>query len=128
MPWPPRVGELLPRCDEPTGIERKLRGYSLDLAHEEGGPKANGFLVMLGLDITSIDYIEAEIRAGITRTAILKVSPAKVMGFNCTVQFPISGTGSYSHRKANIRTGWELTDPDARPRLTTAFLREARRR
>jgi hypothetical protein len=128
MPWPPRVGELLPRCDEPIGIERKLRGYSLDLAHEEGGPKANGFLIMLGLDLTDADYVETAIRAEITRTPIRRVKPSAVVGFDCTVQFPIAGTGRYSHRTANLRTGWTPAHPNARPRLTTAFLREAKRR
>ena len=62
MPWPPQVGELLPRYDEPVGIEEKLRTYSLVLDHEKGGPKANGFLVMLGISLDSIDYLELQIR------------------------------------------------------------------
>ncbi|MFT3864850.1 MAG: hypothetical protein QM729_11310 [Solirubrobacterales bacterium] len=68
MPWPPQVGELLPRCDEPQGIEYKLRTYSLDHTHEYGGPKANGFLVMLGIGLDSIDHLEREIQAGIAVT------------------------------------------------------------
>jgi hypothetical protein len=126
MPWPPRVGELLPRCDEPIGIEHKLRTYSLDIGNAKGWPKANGFLVMLGLDLTDISYIEREIRLGISQTSIATVRSKTSVGYNCTVQFQIAGSGRYSHRTANLRTVWQLTHPDARPRLVTAFLRGER--
>jgi hypothetical protein len=61
MSWPPQVGDLLQRRTEPLGIEDKLRTYSLVHDHEVGGPKANGFLIMLGIDLESIDYLIAEI-------------------------------------------------------------------
>jgi hypothetical protein len=64
MPWPPQVGELLPRCDEPEGIQKKLRSYSLVTDHDVGWVKANGFLRMLGIAIDSIDYLERQIRRG----------------------------------------------------------------
>jgi hypothetical protein len=127
MPWPPQVGELLPRCDEPTGIEEKLRKYSLDLDHKRGGPKANGFLVMLGIDLASTDYLAAEIRRGITHTPISLVVPKEADGFGCTVQFRIVGPGRYSHRWAWLRTGWYL-EPGSRPRLATALLRGRKER
>jgi hypothetical protein len=82
MPWPPQVGELLPRCDEPTRIQRKLRRYSLVADHEVGWAKANGFLQMLGIDIGSIDYLEREIRHGIASTPISLVTPGDTDGFS----------------------------------------------
>jgi hypothetical protein len=123
MPWPPQVGELLPRFDEPVGIEEKLRTYSLVLDHEKGGPKAKGFLVILGIDLDAIDHLEREIRAGISVTPISVVRPGKPGAMGCTVQFQIAGIGRYSRRKAWLRTGWHLDEPGARPRMTTAFLR-----
>jgi hypothetical protein len=123
MPWPPRKGELLPRFDEPVGIEEKLRRYSLVRDHERGGPKAKGFLEMLGIDLTGIDYLEREIRQGIARTPILKVRFVTPDEALCTVQFLIAGPGRYSHRTAALRTGWVFDSPDAPPRMTTAFLR-----
>jgi hypothetical protein len=123
MPWPPRLGELLPRHIEPVGIEKKLRTYSLELGHEEGGPKANGFLVMLGIDIRSIDYLEREIMIGIAHTPISVVRFPEPEVVVCTVQFRIAGPGRYSHRTASLRTGWKLAGPAAPPRMTTAFLR-----
>jgi hypothetical protein len=123
MPWPPQVGELLPRRDEPEGIEEKLRRYSLVPSHEIGGPKANGFLVILGIDLASIDYLISQIRDGITHTPISKVETKGTDTKACTVRFQITGIGRYSHREAWLRTGWRLDDPGARPRLSTAYLR-----
>jgi hypothetical protein len=123
MPWPPRKDELLPRRDEPIGIEEKLRDYSLDLDHMDGGPKANGFLVMLGISLECIEYLEDQIRAGIATTPISTVkfgAPGTVI---CTVQFQIAGFGRYIERTASLRTNWELAGPLERPRMTNAFLR-----
>jgi len=128
MPWPPQVGELLPRYTEPIGIDEKLRTYSLVHAHEVGGPKANGFLVILGIDLDSLDYLIAEIQAGITHTPISKVEPKKAGAMGCTVKFRIAGVGRYSHRWSWLRTGWNLDGPGARPRLSTAYLRGRERR
>jgi hypothetical protein len=123
MPWPPQVGELLPRCDEAIGIEEKLRTYSLVPGHEVGGPKANGFQRMLGIDLESIHYLIAEIEVGITHTPISKVEAKKAGAMGCTVKFRIAGVGRYSHRWAWLRTGWRLDGPGAQPHLSTAYLR-----
>jgi hypothetical protein len=123
MSWPPQVGELFPRCDEPIGIEEKLRNYSLAHDHDEGGPKANGFVVILGIDLDAIDYLAREIRAGILATPIRVLRPEGPVVARCTVQFQIAGIGRYSRRKAWLRTGWRLAGPEARPLLSTAFLR-----
>src|SRR5262245_300000 len=118
MPWPPKVGDLLPRFDEPVGIEQKLREYSL--ASDYGGGKAGDFLVCLGLELAEIDYLEGRIRKGISLTPVRSIRDTP-FGFHCAVQFLIAGTGRYSHREAEIRTAWELTHSDARPRMITAF-------
>jgi hypothetical protein len=123
MPWRPRVGELLPRYDEPLGIEEKLRTYSLVIDHEAGEPKANGFQVILGMDLSAVDHLANEIRAGIAITPIRVVHLEGPVVARCTVQFQIAGIGRYSRRRAWLRTGWRLTGPEARPLLATAFLR-----
>jgi hypothetical protein len=123
MPWPPEVGELLPRRTEPAGIDYKLRTYSLVHDHAYGGPKANGFSVILGIDLASIDYLIEEIRAGITHTPISKLEEKKADAMGCTVEFRIAGVGRYSHRWAWLRTGWHLAGPGAPPQLSTAYLR-----
>jgi hypothetical protein len=92
MAWPPRKGDLLPRCDEPEGIEEKLRNYSLVLDHEDGGPKAKGFRDMLGIDLDRVDYLGQEIRTGIARTPIslVRVTPIGSGGLHGSI--PDSGT------------------------------------
>jgi hypothetical protein len=128
MPWPPRTGELLPRHDEPVGIAEKLRNYSLVLDHEFGGPKANGFLKMLGIDLDAADYLERQIRRGIADSPIAEVRLDKPGTAHCAVDFQIPGIGRYSHRKAWVRTGWRLDGPEARPRFSTAIPRGRKRR
>jgi hypothetical protein len=123
MPWPPRTGELLTRCDEPEGIEEKLRNYSLVLDHEDGGPKARGFRDMLGIGPGSADYLERQIREGITHTPITLVRPLPSGAVACTVQFHIAGRGRYIQRTASLRTVWVVDTPTAPPQLITAFLR-----
>jgi hypothetical protein len=49
MTWPPRAGELLPNAGEAFGVREKLAGYSLNVSHEHGGPKALGFKLILGI-------------------------------------------------------------------------------
>jgi hypothetical protein len=120
MPWPPRKGELLPRFDEPLGIEIKLREYSLAPDHRGGSGKARDFFACLGLELSALHYLEGEIKKGISWTPVRSVRETS-FGFHCAVQFPIAGTGRYSHRTAELRTAWELTHPAARPRMITAF-------
>ena len=123
MAWPPRVGELLPRADEPVGVREKLRTYSLSLNHEDGGPKARGFALILGITMESIDYVEDEIHAGIRKAPITSTRPSPPHGTNCVVEFPLRGIGRYSGRFVTLRTIWELTSMDSRPRLVSAFLK-----
>jgi hypothetical protein len=128
MPWPPRKGELLPRFDEPVGIEEKLRTYSLVPDHEFGGPKANGFLKMLGIDLAAVEHLEIQIRMGIAVTPISEVRVVEADAVNCAVDFPVAGIGRYSERRAWVRTGWRLDGPDARPRFSTAIPRGRKKR
>lgn len=94
MPWPPRKGELLPRFDEPVGIEEKLRKYSLVLDHEFVGPKAKGFLEMLGIDLTAAEYLEDQIRSGIASNPISEVRIEKPDAVSCAVDFQIEESGA----------------------------------
>jgi hypothetical protein len=123
MAWPPRVGERLPRADEPVGVREKLCFYSLDPSHLYGGPKARGFAVILGITIDSVDHVEAEIYSSILRVPITSIRPNPPHGINCVVEFPLQGVGRYSGRSVPLRTIWELVSTDSRPRLVNAFLK-----
>lgn len=103
------------------GIRERLADYSLHPSHKRGGPKAHGFAVILGITIDAIDYLETQIFLGIRRHPIEAVVDNRPYGWNCPVEFPIRGIGSYSERWADLRTVWELADPHLPPRLISAF-------
>lgn len=123
MPWPPRVGEPLPRAASAVGIRKKLTEYSLNPAHERGGSKARGFQQILGITFEDAGYLESEIRAGIMIKPVTGIRPAIPIGFNCLVEVPIRGIGAKSNRLVTVRTAWLLSDPKSSPRMTTAFLK-----
>ncbi len=120
-PWPPQVGQLLPRAAEAVGMRIKLAAYSLDLNHKRGGPKAEGFKRILGITIEDIDYLEDAIWAAILEVPVSEVRPNPPHGINCVVDFDLRGLHDKSDRVAKIRTAWELTGPGDPPRLVTAF-------
>lgn len=123
MDWPPKVGELLPRAGEAFGVRTKLTDYSLEPRHLTGGPKARGFELMLGITVEAIDYVEAEIYAGILTTPISSVRANPPFGTTCIVELPLRGLASRRHRIVNLRTVWLVADPVTAPRLTSAFLK-----
>jgi hypothetical protein len=121
MHWPPRVGELLPRAAEPIGMRPKLAGYSLNRSHETGGPKAEGFLSILGITLDAIDYLEREIRGGILIMPISAVRNNPPHGVNCVVEIPVRGLDSKAARVVVVRTIWGVADREQQPRLVNAF-------
>lgn len=123
MAWPPRVGNLLPRAAEATGVRRKLSTYSLDPAHRVGGPKARGFELILGITVRDVGYLEGAIQTGVLLVAVSAVRDGAVDGINCVVEIPVRGLGEKSGRAVAVRTVWKLSDASAAPRLVSAFLR-----
>jgi hypothetical protein len=121
MAWPPQVGEILPRADAAVGIRRKLAEYSLNTTHPDGGPKARGFAVILGITSADIGYLEAGIRAGIREAPIAAIRRDSPYGVKCVIEFPLQGLGDKSARQVNLRTTWLFSGIDAPPRLLTAF-------
>ena len=123
MGWPPKVGEVLPRAAEAFGIEKKLIGYSLDIAHEKGGPKARGFERILGITRGDVGHLEEAILAGIETVSIDAVRDNAPYGVNCVVDVPVRGLGDKEDRLVNVRTVWELTSREAAPRLVSAYVK-----
>lgn len=119
--WFSRVGELLPRATETVGVRAKLATYSLDPNHPTGGPKARGFAPTPGITDSDVDYLEQAIREGILVHPNVALRPNPSHGVNCVVEFPIRGSGRYSHRRVDLRTVWQVTGVHGRPRLITAF-------
>jgi hypothetical protein len=123
MEWPPQVGELLPRAEEAVGVRYKLLTYSLVKGHRSGGAKAKGFEEILGITSESVEYLEAEILRGILITPIALVRPTPPFGTTCVVDCPIRGLGRLGARVVPARTAWIFSDPEAAPRLTSAYLK-----
>lgn len=120
---PPAVGELLPRAREAFNVRYKLGTYSLDIKHDAGGPKAQGFALILGITLANIDYLAAQIMDGILRTPIGAVEDRPPHGTNCIVDLHIRGLNAHSHRIVNVRTAWLVADADTPPRLVSAYVK-----
>jgi hypothetical protein len=120
-PWPPAVGELLPRPGGAFGVRVKLETYSLDVTHEEGGPKARGFELILGITLERIDYLEGAILTGILLVPVGSVRDKSPWGTNCVVMIPVRGFGEKNDRVVNVRTAWRLAGPGAPPQLASAY-------
>ena len=121
MPLLPRLGELLPRGAEAFGVRRKLETYSLDVTHEEGGPKARGFELILGITIERIEYLEGAILTGTLLVPVSSVRDKSPWGTNCVVMVPVRGFGEKNDRVVNVRTAWRLAGPGAPPQLVSAY-------
>jgi hypothetical protein len=122
VPRPPTIGDVLPRADEVHGIETKLAAYCLNLDHEVGGPKALGFLQILGIKLDDADYLAEELRAGVRVARISDVRDNGPFGILCEVRVPVRGLRDRSDRIVAVTTSWELRDADDRPRLVTAYI------
>lgn len=101
----------------------KLAGYSLNPAHKRGGPKARGFERILGITIKDLGYLEAAVQAGVLSVPIASVRHNPPYGFNCVIDFSLSGIGAKSGRSANLRTVWRIDSLETPPHLNTAFLK-----
>lgn len=124
MAWPPEIGKLLPRAAEAVGVRRKLSTYSLDVAHESGGPKARGFEKILGITIRDIDYLEGAIQTGVQLVVVSEVRDRLPHGFVCGVRVPVRGLGAKSDRTGMVTTAWILDGAGAVPRLVNALIRD----
>ena len=117
----PVVGGLLPHAAEASGVRRKLATYSLDLTHDDGGPKALGFKLILGIALPNIDYLEGAIQTGILLVPVGSVRDKSPWGINCTVMVPVRGFGEKKDRIVNVKTVWRLSGPGVPPQLASAY-------
>ena len=120
-PWPPQVGQLLPRAADAFGVHVKLQTYSLDVNHKKGGPKARGFERILGITLENIDYLEGAIYTGVLVVPVSEVRDNAPWGIKGVVLIPVRGRGEKSGRLVHVITSWEIRTPGAAPRLVTAY-------
>jgi hypothetical protein len=67
--------------------------------------------------------VEEAIMAEILTAPVQTVRDNRPHGFNCLVEFPISGIGRKATRIVDLRTTWEFASASAPPRLVTAYLK-----
>lgn len=102
-------------------MRSKLATYSLDVAHEKGGPKARGFELILGITIEAIDYLEAQIMARVLDTPVSEVRDNPPHGINYVVDIQVRGIGAKAGRVVTVRTIWIVGATGDPPRLVNAF-------
>jgi len=102
-------------------VRKKLLAYSLDIAHQHGGPKARGFERILGITVEHVDHLEGEIRAGILTEPVSAIRAAIPTGFSCVVEVKVRGLRPEKRASGHGKNSRLLTGPGAPPRMTTAF-------
>jgi hypothetical protein len=122
VPWPPIVGDRLPRAAEAFGITEKLVTYSLNFDHPVGGPKAKGFQQILVIVVADVDYLAHTLRTGVLTAVITEVRDKASLGVSCGLHVPVRGLRDRSHRVVSVKTGWHLGHAEDRPRLVTAYI------
>lgn len=123
MPWPPQIGEALPRGGDAYGVHEKLTSYSLNLDHRDGGDKARLFRGVLGLTAADVDYLAEALRDGLASTPVRRVRTNPPHGVLCDVWITVRGVGAHVERTAIVRTAWEIRHEEDPPRLVTAYIR-----
>lgn len=99
-----------------------MTAYCLSLDHEIGGPKAQGFLRILGIGLGDADHLVAELREGVQVARISDVRDNTPFGILCEVRVPVRGLREHNDRIVAVTTSWELRDANDRPRLVTAYI------
>jgi hypothetical protein len=122
VPWPPIVGDRLPRAAEAFGITEKLVTYSLNIDHVDGGPKAKGFEQILGITLADVDYLANVLRDEVPNGVITNVRKSALFGVTCGVRVPVRGLREKGDRVVSVTTGWQFRHADDRPRLVTAYI------
>lgn len=122
VPWPPTIGEPIPRAYEAFGITEKLTAYCLNVDHEIGGPKAVGFQRILGIEPADVAYLADALRAGIVHTPVANVRDNAPFGVLCEIQVPVHGLRNRQADVFAVTTSWELRHAGDAPRLVTAYI------
>lgn len=114
---PLAVGSPLPAADRAIIERRKLEGYLLDPAHEDGRHKARVFQSALGIGAAEWRYLNEAILEGVRDAPVSAIVPTPY-GSRCTVVVPIQGLNG---QRNDVVTGW-LVVGDSPPRLVTAYV------
>lgn len=109
------IGSHLPRANDASIDERKLTAYLLDLAHPKGGSKAKFFLARGFSPVKWEEFADA-LRHHAKHNRVVQTKDTLFgihYALDCNLPTPDKSSPC-------IRTVWEVTSEDPRPRLITA--------
>lgn len=122
VPWPPGIGERLPRAADAFGVEEKLAAYCLNPDHALGAAKARGFREIIDVTGADVEYLAGALLAGVIEAPITSVRDNAPYGVLCGVRIAVRGLRERRRRVVYVMTSWELRDEDSAPRLVTAYI------
>jgi Domain of unknown function (DUF6883) len=112
-PWPPRVGEALPRAAEAYAEPKKLAW----ILSEEGHGRELARVLHIGANDTL--RIWNAIAQAVIDTPIVRVTNREPFGVACGVETVLT----IGERTGKIRTSWHYAHVGDAPRLVTAYPR-----
>jgi hypothetical protein len=95
---------------------RKLRGYCLNVDHDDGKHKARLFLSILNMTVENAEELR-QILLEIVTTHDAQVGRSDEFGRRYTLDFRLK----WHNRSATLRSGWIIEHGSDIPRLTTCY-------
>lgn len=114
---------LLPHGERAAVDIRKLRDYCLNPDNPRGKGKARVFASALGLKAADAPRLRGRLLEA-ARVGDARAGEADVYGQRYTIDFEMETEVG----RAFVRSGWIILHGEAAPRLTTCYVKRARRR
>jgi hypothetical protein len=112
MGWPPQVGEELPRAADAWCAQEKWLAWIL--AEDGHGPE---WAKVLQVEPDEWELAWQALKGAVRETAIEKVRSLHAGGVTCGVTTELT----IDERTAPVVSAWHYAEPDAAPRLVTAY-------
>jgi hypothetical protein len=107
---------LIPNAENAVVDIRKLRGYCLNVDHDDGKHKARLFLSILNMTVENAGELR-QILLEIVTTHEARVGRSDGFGRRYTLDFRLE----WQNRSATLRSGWIIEHGSDIPRLTTCY-------
>ena len=107
---------IIPNASQAVIDIRKLRGYCLNLNHDDGKHKARLFLSILGMTVNDAEALR-QVLLGVVQTHEARLGRQDQFGQRYTLDFEIK----WQNRRATLRSGWIIEHDSDIPKLTTCY-------
>lgn len=107
----------LPYAENASVDIRKLRDYSLNLAHDTGKHKARKFVSALGMTEANADELR-QILLDVVTTHEADLFTKDPYGQRYRIDFVLEWEG----KRAMVRSGWIIEEGSKTPRLTSCYV------